>query len=248
MLSVPLLVLGSRSDVRLLPGLPLSALMFVCPAAVAFWVAHRSGGLSGMRALLRRVCDADRAQPWTWHLVSAFVFPAVLLIEYVIMRLAHMPLPAPQVPWLQAPVLFALFFIGAVGEELAWSATLLAPLQARYGTLGAGLIIGVVAAIWHAVPFAQVHPSVSWILGQCLFTVAFRVVIAWIYTVSGRSLFAAVVCHTAYNTAWQLFPNQTSGYNPWLAAALTWGVVGITIISGHGHRFIPIAAEDSATA
>jgi len=54
---------------------------------------------------------------------------------------------------------------------------------------------------------------------------AFRVVIAWIYSVSGHSLFAAVVCHTSFNTAWQLFPNQGSGYNPWIAAALTWGVV-----------------------
>ena len=89
-----------------------------------------------------------------------------------------------------------------------------APLQGRYGAFGAGLVIGVVAAVWHVIPFAQVHPSVAWILGQCLFTVAFRVVIAWIYSVSGRSLFAAVVCHAAYNTAWQLFPNQGSGLQP----------------------------------
>lgn len=232
-LSVPLLVLGSLSNARLLPGLPLSALMFVCTAAVAFWVAYRTGGWLGMRALLGRVFDADRKKPWTWYLVSVLVLPTVLVIAYVIMRVAHMPLPVPEVAWLQAPLLFALFFVGAAGEEVAWSATLLEPLQAHYGALAASLSIGVVGAAWHVIPFAQVHPSVAWVFGQCLFTVAFRVVIAWIYNVSGRSLFAAVLCHTAYNTAWQLFPNQTSGYNPWIAAALTWvAVVGVVAVYG----------------
>jgi len=56
-LSVPLLVLGSLTNARLMPGLPLSALMFVSTAAVAFWVAYRTGGRAGLRALLGRVFD-----------------------------------------------------------------------------------------------------------------------------------------------------------------------------------------------
>jgi len=228
-LSVPLLLLGSLSSARLMPGLPLSALMFVCTAAVAFWAAYRTAGRAGMRELLGRVFDARRAKPWTWHLMSALVFPSLFLLEYEIMLAARMPLPSPQVPWLEAPVLFALFFVAAVGEEVAWSATLLEPLRARCGALGAGLVIGVFAAAWHVIPFSQVHPSISWILGQCLFIVAFRIVIAWIYIASGHSLFAAVVCHASYNTAWQLFPNQASGYDPWIAAALTWVVAGAIV-------------------
>ena len=228
-LSVPFFVLGTLSNVRFMPGLPLSALMFLCTAAVAFWVAWRTGGLAGMRTLLGRVFDARRARPWTWNLVAALVFPAVLLVEYAVMLAANMPLPSPQIPWLQAPVLFALLFVGAACEEVAWSATLLEPVQERVGALGAGLLIGAFAALWHLIPFWQAHPSVSWVLGQFLFTVAFRIVLAWIYNVSGYSLFAAVVCHAAYNTAWQLFPNQGSGYSPWITAAITWVVVGVVV-------------------
>jgi hypothetical protein len=73
----------------------------------------------------------------------------------------------------------------------------------------------------HAIPFAQGHPSIAWVLGQCLFTVAFRVVLVWLYNATDLSLFATIVCHATYNTAWQLFPNQGSGYNPWIPAVLT---------------------------
>jgi uncharacterized protein len=227
--SIPLMLLGSVSNARLLPGLPLSSLMFLCTAAVAIWVAHRAAGAAGVRQLLGRVADAGRTRPWIWYLVGALVFPTVLLVAYAVMRVGNMPLPSPQVLWSQSPLLFALFLVAAAGEEVAWSATLLEPLQARYGGLGAGLVIGVGVALWHVIPFFQAGRSALWVLGQCLFTVAFRVVVAWVYSASGRSLFAAVVCHASYNTAWQLFPNQGSGYDPWVVAALTWIVVSVVI-------------------
>jgi len=233
LLSVPLLVLGSLSDARLMPGLPVSALMFVCTAVVAFWVAWRSGGTAAMRALFGRLIAIRCARHWTWHVVSALLFPGVLGFAYAVMRGAHMSLPLPHVAWFQAPVLFALFFVAASGEEIAWSATLLEPLQEQHGALGAGLAIGVFSAVWHVIPFYQVHPSASWILGQCLFIVAFRVLIAWLYNVSGHSLFASVVCHASFNTAWQLFPNQGSGYDPWIAAAITWTIaLGVVAVYG----------------
>jgi membrane protease YdiL (CAAX protease family) len=229
-LSIPLLVLGSLSSARLMPGLPLSALMFLCTAAVAAWAAWRVHGLAGVRALLARLFDARRARPWTWHLVSVSLFPGVLLIEYAIMLALRVPVPAAHVAWRQAPVLFALFFVAAACEEVAWSATLLEPLQMRYGALGAGLVLGAFTAAWHVIPFWQANPDFYWVLGQCVFTVGFRVVVAWIYNVGGRSLFAAVLCHAGYNTAWQLFPNQGSGYNPWITAALTWAVVAVVVV------------------
>jgi membrane protease YdiL (CAAX protease family) len=234
-LTVPFIVLGLSSSARVLPGIPLSGFAFLCIAAVAFWAAWRTGGLAGMRALLGRVFDARRAKPWTWHLVAVLVFPALLLLEYAIMRVTQMPLPAPRVMWLQSPLLFVAFFVGAACEEVAWSATLLEPLQARYGALVAALLIGVFGVVLHVVPFVQANSSVSWVVGQCLFIVAFRVVVAWIYNVSGHSLFSAVLCHAAYNTAWQLFPNQGSGYNPWITAGLTFVVV-VVVVAVFGAR------------
>lgn len=228
-LCVPLIVLGLQSSARVLPGIPLSGFAFLCIAAVAFWAAWQTDGLAGMRTLLGRIFDARRARPWTWLVVSALLFPTLLLLEYVLMRVTNMPLPAPQVAWLQAPLLFMPFFIGAACEEVAWSATLLEPLQVRYGALGAALRIGVFGVVLHVIPFAQANPSTSWVVSQCLFIIELRIVLAWVYNVSRHSLFAAVVCHAGYNTAWQLFPNHGSGYNPWIAAALTGVVVAVVV-------------------
>jgi membrane protease YdiL (CAAX protease family) len=149
------------------------------------------------------------------------LMPAVLVASYVVMRVAHLPLPVPEVPWTLAPVLFLVFFVTAAGEELAWSATVLDPLQSRLGALRAALVIGVIWAVWHVVPFAQGHPSVAWVSGQLLFTVAFRVVLVWLYNNTSHSVFATIVAHATYNVAWQLFPNRGSAYDPWIVAAIT---------------------------
>ncbi|HTO70834.1 MAG TPA: CPBP family intramembrane glutamic endopeptidase [Myxococcota bacterium] len=242
LLSAPLYVLGSASTARLLPGLPLSALMFLLTATVALWAAWRAGGRIGASALLCRVFDARRANPLTWQLVAIFVMPAVLLVEYLLMLWIRQPLPTPDVGWQRVPLLFGLFFVAAACEELFWSATLLEPLEERLGALSAGLLIGTVWALWHVIPFAQANPSISWVLGQCLFTVGFRVLLVWVYDAAGRSLMAATLCHAAYNTAWQSFPNQGSGYDPWIAAVLTWLVVAV-IVTSLGTRFTSAANE-----
>jgi uncharacterized protein len=227
-LSVPLWVLGELTTARLMPGLPVSALMFLCTAVMACVFSVRTSRGHAVKGLLARSFDFGRIKSKIWLLPTVLLMPGVLLASYAIMRVAHVPLPVPEVSWTLAPVLFLLFFVAAAGEELAWSATVLDPLQSRVGALRAALIIGVVWALWHAVPFSQVHPSASWISGQCLFTVAFRVVLVWLYNNSGRSTFATIVAHAMYNVSWQLFPNRGSNYNPWIVAAIA-GVVALII-------------------
>jgi len=219
-LSAPLWVLGGFTSAEIMPGLPLSALMFLCAAVTACLFAWRAEGPSGVPGLLLRTFDLRRIPSPGWYAPSLLLMPGVLVVTYAVMRVVGMPLPDPEIPWRDAPVLFAMFFFAAAGEEIAWSATTLEPLQARMGLLRAGLVIGVVTAAWHAIPFAQAHPSAAWIVGQCAFTVAFRVVAVWLYDRTGRSVFAVVLYHASYNLAWQLFPNRGSGYDPWITAVV----------------------------
>jgi uncharacterized protein len=218
--SLPFWLLGGLTTAQLMPGLPVSALMFLCTFFIACLFAIRTGGRHAVKKLLGRSFDFRRIGSVVWYVPAVLLMPGVLFASYGIMQMADLPMPQPEVPWLLAPVLFLLFFVAAVGEELAWTATILDPLQARVGALPAALIIGIVGALWHVVPFFQVHPSVSWVAGQCLFTVAFRVLLVWLYNNTGRSVFAVVVAHAMYNLAWQLFPNRGSHYNPWIVAAI----------------------------
>jgi membrane protease YdiL (CAAX protease family) len=231
--SVPFWILGKLTSARLMPGLPVSALMFICTAFVACLFSASTGGADAVKRLLARSFDFRRIRSAVWFVQSLLLMPSVFLASYAIMRIAQLPMPKPDVPWSLAPVLFLLFFVTAVGEELAWSATVLDPLQSRVGALPAALIIGVVWALWHVVPFAQAHPSAWWVSGQCLFTVAFRVVLVWLYNTNGRSVFAVVVCHAMYNVAWQMFPNRGSTYNPWIVAAIT-GLLALIVTLAWG--------------
>jgi membrane protease YdiL (CAAX protease family) len=237
-LSVPLWVLGSLTSVQLLPGLPISALMVVSTAVAACLFAWRMRGPGGVQDLLLRTFDFRRITSRIWYAPILLLMPAALAATYGIMRITRMPLPAPEIPWAAAPILFAVFFVAAAGEELAWSGTVLEPLQARSSALEAALVIGLVGAGWHAIPFVQGGNAAEWIIGQSLFTLAFRIVIVWLYNNTGRSVFATVVCHATYNLGWQMFPNRGSGYDPWVAAAvmtliavvvvLVWGATSLT--------------------
>lgn len=243
--SVPFWVLGGLTSARLMPGLPLSALMFICTAFIACVYAANTGGTGAVRRLLARSFDFRRIGSAVWFIPSLLLMPGVLAASYAIMQVAQLPLPVPAVPWSLAPALLLLFFLAAVGEELAWSATVLDPLQSRFGALRAALIIGVIWAAWHVIPLTQAHPSMSWVLGQCLSTVAFRVVLVWLYNNTGRSVFAVSMCHATFNLAWQLFPNRGSHYDPWITGPVT-GFVALIVTFGWGTTTLSRRAFSSA--
>ncbi|MBI5231517.1 MAG: CPBP family intramembrane metalloprotease [Coriobacteriales bacterium] len=235
LVSVPFWVLGAVMSVRLLPGLPLSALMFVCPAGVSLYFANRSEGRRGVATLLRRVLDFARIRSWSWYLPMLLLMPCIMTASWGVMLAVGRELPAASIPWGDGPLLAVAFFITAACEEMAWSGSVLEPMQKRMGALSAAIAIGLVWGVWHAIPYAQANPSAAWVLGQIAFSVSFRVLLAWVYFGSGSSLFAAIVCHASYNVAWQLFPNHGSFYDPWIAAALT-AAVAVVVAGACGPR------------
>jgi membrane protease YdiL (CAAX protease family) len=186
---------------------------------VACLFAFRIGGRPAVAMLLARAFDARRIRTAGWGVAAASLMPVVLLATDLVLRLGGLPPPIAPLPWSSTPALLLAFLVAAAGEELAWSATVLEPLQVRTGALRAALVVGLAGALWHVVPFVPVRRSASWIFGQCPFTVAFRVVLLWLYANAGRSVFATILFHASYNVAWQLFPDRGSGYDPWVAAA-----------------------------
>ena len=55
-----------------------------------------------------------------------------------------------------AAVFVIIFVILAGVEETGWSGYATEPLQSRHGLLGAGLILGVVWAVWHIIPYQDI--------------------------------------------------------------------------------------------
>jgi len=141
--------------------------------------------------------------------------------------------------------MFVAFFIAALGEELGWTGYATEPLLRRWGTLTASLRLGVVWAAIHFIPLLQAHRSVAWIAWWCLGTIAFRMIMTWLYVHAGKSVFAATLFHAMINLCWQLFPNNGSFYDPQVFGLLT---LVFAIIIYAAERFLPVARRNPASS
>ncbi len=122
LLSLPFYLAGAlfgRLPPQIPVALPVSALMAFVPVTATLLLSARSGGLSAVRALLGRVFDGARGG-LRWHAMALLLMPALMAVEYVLLRSTGVVLPPPPIAWMAAPILFAMFFVAAAGETLGW--------------------------------------------------------------------------------------------------------------------------------
>lgn len=229
LLSLPFWLAGDIAERELpLPfSLPAGALVLVCPMAAALILIYREEGPDGIQRQLSRCSDYGRIQSKVWYLPVFLLMPFLMALEYGIMRLAGMPVPDPQFSLLALPVFFLLFFVAGIGEEIGWTGYATDPLQDRRTALEAGVILGIVWAVWHMTPYIQGHNTPIWLIGQSAATILLRVLIVWIYNNTEKSLFAAIAFHASSNLSQLvLFPIYGSYYDPVIASVL----LAVTVI------------------
>lgn len=233
-LSVPFWWVGSVTDLQLMPGLSVSALMTFCPMAAALLLVRRERGNAGVRGLLKRSFDFRRITDKRWYWPVLLLTPLVSVVVYGLMRWLELPLPTlAGLQIVPAFLMFAAFFVGAVGEELGWSGYVLAPLQRRWSALQSALILGAVTIAWHLVPLVVLHRTPAWIAWWCLYAAAFRVLIVWLLNNMGGSVFAAVLFHATLNLSFMLFPVNGSHFDMRLAGlVMACTAVTVTMIWG----------------
>jgi uncharacterized protein len=220
-LAIPFWALGGAIGIQLLPGLPLAALMFVCPGLAALMLVGRERGYAGVRALLARALDYTHVTAKVWYIPIVLVTPGIFVLSYFVLRMIGTPVPVPQISLWSTLTLCVVFFVGALGEELGWSGYAIDPMQNRWGALRASLLLGAVWAVWHWVPLIQIHRSVEWIAWWTLWTVSARVIIVWLYNHAGKSVFGAALFHATSNVSWQMFPIHGSFFDPRVSGLIT---------------------------
>ena len=228
-ISIPIWLISAAVDVELLPGLPLSALGAFCPMVAALVLVFEERKTAGVVALLKRSFDFKRTRRKRWYVPIVLLMPGVSVLVYGLMRWMGMPVPAPQFSAPTTLLMFLGFFAGALGEELGWSGYAIDPMQARWNALLAGVLLGMVTALWHIVPLVQAHRPVAWMAWWCLYAVAGRVLIVWLYNNTGQSVFAAALFHTMLNLSWMLFPVHGSFFDPRLAG-LVLALIAATVV------------------
>ena len=232
-LSVPFWLIGAVTERQLMPGLSVSALGAFSPALAACVLVYRVNGFAGVRKLLRRSFDFRRITAKRWYAASLLVMPGVSVAVYLLMRWLDMPLHAPQFSVLAALLMFLAFFVGALGEELGWSGYAVDPLQDRWNALTASLVLGLVGIFWHLVPLLLSHRSPTWIAWWCVYAVAARVLMVWLYNNTGRSVFAVALFHAMLNLSWMLFPVYGSHFDVRLGSlVMAFAAAIVTLVWG----------------
>jgi hypothetical protein len=214
-LAIPFWFIGARGD-RLSAGflsvlppfLPVSALQAVCPLLAGLVLVYRQDRRDGTLAFLRRVVDPTTVSRKRWYVPVIVLPPLAMGLSYGLMSLMGTLLPEPRIALLSVPVLLALYLLAAVFEEGGWTGYATDPLQARWGALTTSLLLGLVTAVFHVVPLLEVGRTLPWIIGWFAGTVAQRVLMVWLYTTTGRSVFAISVFHALVNVSESLLPNN----------------------------------------
>ncbi len=233
-LSIPFYMLGFLPDDawrRLIPiNLPISAFAIVIPPAAAMIMVYTENGASGIRSLFARVFDYRRTTNMIWYIPAVFIFPCILTISYIIMLILGMPLPEPKIVLMEIPIFFVVFFIGAVCEEIGWSGYAIDRLKDKWGAVGGALIIGVIWAVWHIIPYIQTDHTTTWVVWHTILTIIERIIYVWIYYNAGQSVFAVIITHAMNNVAFFLFPNHGSHYSPFITMWITSAVLILILL------------------
>ena len=231
LLSFPFWALSMISSRQLLPGLPISALGAFTPALATFILIHKKEKLLGVSRLVRQSCDPNRINNRNWYFAIIFVNPFIAVVAYWLMQAAGRSLPNPAPLTLAIFPMFALFFVAALGEEIGWSGYATERLLDTSNITSTGILIGIVWAVWHFIPLWQAHRSIEWIAWWSLGTISLRVIMVWIYSHCGRSVFAMALFHAISNLCWQLFPNNGSHYDPLVFGCITFGVAMLILVA-----------------
>jgi membrane protease YdiL (CAAX protease family) len=233
-LSVPFYVLGAAGGrLPVLTAQPTSALMAFMPMIAALILVYRGRGADETANLVKRALDFDRVRGLRWFLVAVCLLPIVAVLQYAALRLSGAALPAPRYAFGQIPVFFAMYFVGAIGEELGWQGHAFPGLRKRYSALSAAVILGVFWSFWHIIPFFQMGRTADWILWHGLSIVALRVIIVWLFVNAGQSIFIAGLFHTMINLPWSVIANYGAFYDPFITFVILLLVTGLIIAFLH---------------
>ena len=233
-----LLVLGAPivvfANVQVLPNIPLFTFGAWLPATSALILSYQENRTAGVVQLLRRSIDFKRIKSRIWYLPILLTWPFIVSVQCGLGFLSGLPVSSPHVS-LWMPLIVAILIIAALGEELGWMGYVFEPMQDRLGALGASMLLGVVWAATHIPYFLPSGASLSWIAWQLVYVAATRVVFAWVFDNTGKSVFAITIMHTLFNLVWLLFPRDAnlvglsvpSFYSPRSLALTTIGLAAL---------------------
>lgn len=172
---------------------PLFILAVYSPGFAGVFLVWWHYGLQGLGSFFRRL-TLWRA-PVLWWLFLILGIPAIVYAGSAVKGTISDPFPFS--PWYQVlPALVLALFLGPI-EEFGWRGLALPLLQRRFAPVWAGLILGIIWAVWHIPAFLlSGTPQSAWSFGPYFAgVVAISVILTPMFNAARGSLLVAVLYH-----------------------------------------------------
>ena len=210
-LSIPFWGIGAMAEAHVIPDHVLfRAAWSLTPMMTASILVYRENGAAGLKEFLQRIFDYPRITSKIWYLAIFLAGPLIVFVQYGLALWSGLSVPRPHLTLL-VPLSFIGFFLVAYAEELGWTVYALDTLQEKRSALTASILVGIMWASLHAPVWALAGQSLDWCVWQWIYVVALRVLMAWIYNNSGKSLFAMDLLHPGLFVWWYLWPVSGAG-------------------------------------
>ena len=210
LLSVPFYILNTLAYLQVVgkPEIgPLYITLFTAtPIVAASILTFRKNGKTSLVKLLKRIFDFKRIERKRWYLVCVFLMPLISLSSILLIISTGSTVPSSLAPPMAAPLVFIFFFVLATGEEVGWMGYAFEPMQARSSALQAAISLGVIWAFWHVPFFIFMMPDPFVFCTRILILIGARILFAWTYNNTGKSVFAVILIHACDNTALVCMP------------------------------------------
>jgi uncharacterized protein len=191
------------------------------PSLVALAITARDNGAGGTRTLLSGLVK------WRvgarWYLFAVTYMVAIKLSAALVHRAITGSWPRfGSEAWYVIAVAIIISTPVQAGEEIGWRGYALPRLAARFGFAPAGVLLGVIWAVWHlplfflpgADTYGQSFPI--WVLAVTALSVA----ITWLYANTNGSLLLTMLMHSAVNQTIGIVPDgSTNATNPFALSA-----------------------------
>lgn len=172
---------------------PLFILAVYSPGFAGLFLVLRHSGLEGLGRFFQRL-TLWRAS-WYWWVFLIVGIPAIVYTGAAIKGTINDPFPFS--PWLKVfPALATALLLGPI-EEFGWRGIALPLLQRKYTPFWAGLILGIIWAVWHIPAFLMSGtPQSAWsFIPYFTGVVAISVILTPIFNNTRGSLLIAVLYH-----------------------------------------------------
>lgn len=176
---------------------PLFILAVYSPGFAGVFLVWQKYGLKGLGGFFRRLTLWRVSRRWWLFLILGV--PAFMYIGAALKGTIGDPFPFS--PWYQVlPALALALFLGPI-EEFGWRGLALPLLQRRFKPFWAGLILGIIWAVWHIPAFLiGGTPQSAWAFAPYFAgVIAASVILTALFNDSRGSLLLAVLVHFQMN-------------------------------------------------